>query len=272
MKNYNLYQLLFKPNPKLRANLRMAHMDIDPKLFIRRNLISALYLSLGFTLMLFFIFSKNRTSLFPLLIAFPLTFMVFYLFFMGTPQVYISRRQREIDREILFATRYLLIKIDSGVPLFNAMIDASKAYGVGGKYFKEIVDEINLGTPIEDAIEQAQKFSPSRQFKLVMRQIENSIKTGVDVSKSLKNLLDEITREQQIEVKAYSKKLNSIILFYLIIACVIPSMGIAMFLILASILNLNLSGSNLFVILFFVGVLQVFFIFVIRSIRPTVDL
>lgn len=194
------------------------------------------------------------------------------MFFMNTPSVYIRRREREINKDIIFATHYLLIKIDSGAPLLNAMIDASKSYGVAGKYFKEIVDEINLGKPIEQALEDAAEYNTSKPFKLVLRQILNSLKTGVDVSTSLKKLLDDITKKQQIEIKAYSRKLNSIILFYLIIACVIPSLGIAMFIIFSSLMNLNIELSTLFVFLFFIILIQLFFILVIRSSRPMVDI
>ena len=84
--------------------------------------------------------------------------------------------------------------------------------------------------------------------------------------------VDEITREQQIEIKAYSRKLNSIILFYLIIACVMPSLGIAMFIIIAGLMNFHIDLSTMFMFLFFTTLIQLFFISIIRSSRPMVDI
>jgi pilus assembly protein TadC len=272
MPAFNPYQFFFTPSPKLRKKLRTAHLHIKPKKFMKRNFLLALQLSGVFAVFVFLYIIKYGGSIKTPIIVFFVLFSLFYGFFMNTPVVYIRRREREIKRDILFATRYLIIKIDSGVPLFNALIDATKSYGVAGKYFKEIVDDVNLGTPIEQALENALKYNESKEFRLVLRQILNSLKTGVDISSSLKKLLDEITREQHIEIKAYSKKLNSIVLFYLIIACVVPSLGISMFIMVSSMMNLNLSKSNLFVILFFIAVIQLFFISIIRSIRPAVDI
>lgn len=268
----NPFDALIKPSKKLKDELKTAHLDIPAKKFVKRNIMVSFYLSAGIGFILFMVFQKLRISITFTLVSIVALYFMFFGFFMNTPKVYIRRREREISKDILFATRYLLIKIDSGEPLLNALTDASKSFGVGGKFFKEIVDDINLGKPIELALEDAVEYNTSKTFKLVLRQIVNSLKTGVDVSTSLKKLLDDITRQQHIQIKVYSRKLNSIMLFYLIIACVLPSLGIAMFVIIASLLNLNLELSTLFVILFFVTIMQLFFIAIIKSARPMVDI
>jgi pilus assembly protein TadC len=152
------------------------------------------------------------------------------------------------------------------------MISASKSHGIGGKFFQEIVDEINLGKPIEQALEDAHKYSASHIFQLVLRQILNSLRTGVDVSNSLRKMIDEITRQQQIEIKEYSKKLNSLVLFYLLVACVVPSLGISLFLVVGSMINLNLDITTYMVIISMLLFVQLFFIALIRSVKPLVEL
>jgi len=132
----------------------MAHMIVDPKVFLQRVVRQSLMLSVGLTVFLFFILSK-ATGPAIIILIFPLCFVLSFVFFSNEPLVQIRRRAKEIDSEILFATRFMILKIESGVPLFNAFIDASDSYGVAGKYFKEIVDEINLGKPIEKAVEEA---------------------------------------------------------------------------------------------------------------------
>ncbi len=272
MKGLNIYEALTRPSHKLKNELRTAHMDIDPKKFLKRNFMLSLQISIALNGMLFFILLKYSESLKLLMFTIPVTLIMLYVFFSNTPKAYIRRRDKDIKRNILFATRYLLVKIDSGEPLFNAMIKASNSYGVGGSYFKEIVDDINLGKPIEQAIEDAINYNANHEFQMVLHQILNSLKTGVDISSSLKKLLDEITKRQQIEIKAYSKKLNSIVLFYLIAACVLPSLGISMFIIFSSMVNIVLDFTTLIIVTCFIALIQLVFISVIKSIRPAVDI
>ena len=267
----NHYRSLFRPTLELKNKLRTAHMSVSAKEFIRRNLTISVYLSVGLSVIVFFLTSRSKPS--PVALALlPVFFFIIYLFLMQTPSVYIKRREREINRNLLFATRYMILKMDSGQPLFNSMISASKNSGIGGKFFQEIVDEVNLGKPIEKAIEDAHRYSPSRLFQMVLRQILNALRTGIDVSGSLRKLIDEITKEQQIEIKEYSKKLNSVVLFYLIMACVLPSLGISMFLIIGSMLNIVFNTTTYIIIFSVLLIVQLIFIGTIRSIKPMVEL
>jgi len=209
-------------------------------------------------------------SILPLLFIFVLVFV--FLFMLQTPKVYIRKREREINKEVLFAGRYLLVKLESGTPLFNALIDASKSYGVAGKYFKEIVDGINTGTPIEEALENSRKYSASKNFRLILWQIITSLKTGAEVADSLRKTLSQITQEEIIEIKEYGKKLNSLVMFYMIVACVIPSLGVTMIVIVSSFMDLDIGMSHLFTVLFFLAIIQFLFISLIKSARPMVNL
>ena len=166
----------------------------------------------------------------------------------------------------------MLLKIESGVPLFNALIDASKSYGIAGKYFQEIVDEINLGKPIEIAVEEAREYSASISFKAIMSQIVTALKTGADVKTALTAALDEIMRQQQIQVQAYGKKMNAIIMFYLVIGIVLPSLGVAMLIVVSGFLSLPLTLGILYGIVAIIGLIQLTFLTFIRAIRPSIEL
>jgi archaeal flagellar protein FlaJ len=274
---FSLYKTLFTPTPELKRQLKMAHMQIEPARLIRRSIMSAFYLACGFCIVIFFIASSQAaeksiiTFLIPLML-FPVLFFVFYLFFNSTPRVYIRRRERDINRNLVFATRYIIVKMEGGQPLLNSMISASRSYGVGAKFFQEIVDDVQLGKPIEQALDEAHDYSPSRLFQLVLRQILNALRTGIDVSGSLRKILDEITRQQQIEIKEYSKKLNSLVLFYLIIACVMPSLGISMFLVVGSMVSLVIDVKTYALIITLLFVLQMVFIGMFKSIKPMVEI
>jgi pilus assembly protein TadC len=269
----NILDILFRPTPALKLRLKQAHMSIEPKKFIRQNLTLSAYLAVGATIILSLIIQKQsgKLSILPFLLM-PVIFILANTFFMGSIVYVIRQREKEINKNIVFATRYIIIKMESGQPLLNSLVAASRGYGVGGKFFREIADDVSLGKPIEQALEDAHKNNPSHMFQLVLRQILNALRTGIDVSDSLKKILEQITREQQIEIKEYSKKLNSLVLFYLLAACVLPSLGISMFLVIGSLTNLTFDFKTYLLILVFMFMLQLFFLGVVSSIKPTVEI
>ena len=88
----------------------------------------------------------------------------------------------------------------------------------------------------------------------------------------LKTTLKSITAMQILEVKEYGKKLNSLMMFYLILACIIPSLGLTMLVIISSFIKLELGQVVFFVILFFLAVVQTMFLLLIKASRPAVNI
>ena len=187
-------------------------------------------------------------------------------------QNYIVKRRKEIDREILFATRFLLVKIESGVPMFNALADAAKNDTAGGKFFQEIVTDVELGTPFEEAIDKVKETTPSGKLKRLLRNVLSTIETGTDIQRAMKNISKQITDDQFNEIKAYEKKLNSLSLFYLILAVVIPSLGMTMFLLISGFFNLGITNVHVFIFLFFLVLVQIFFLSLFKQARPGIDI
>ena len=264
--------LIAKKNPQIADMLNKARMNERPEVFLKKTLIVSFYISLTFAFLLFMFFDKMNIPLALLLLVVPVLFLMFFAFFSQSPKVRIRKREKEINQEILFAGRYLLIKLDSGIPLYNALLDASRSYGISAKYFKEIVDDIRVGTPIEEALAYTRESSPSKFFKLILTELITSLKTGVDVSVALKEVLQQITKEQILEIKAYSKKLNAFMMMYMVLATVMPSLGVTMFIIIAGFMGLELSNAMIFAILFILAFVQFIFISVLKSIRPMVNL
>jgi pilus assembly protein TadC len=277
----------------------MAHMRDRPEAFAKKMLLGAFYYAAGIALVAGFMLFKfmpveqavgatqvvvaaanqpDPVRLFTAagyaVLIFAAAFLLFFIMLMHSPSTKISRRRRDLEREVLFAGRYLLVKIHSGRPLLNALIDASQSYGISSKYFKELVDDINMGTPIERALDNAMKYSPSPKFRKILFQVSNAIKIGIDVSEPLANTLDEISGEQLMEIQRYGKKLNSLTVFYMLIAVVMPSIGVAMFAVIGSLIGLggDLAKTIFFGILGLLLVIQFMFISVFKSARLTVNL
>jgi pilus assembly protein TadC len=258
--------------PNLRSKLHSAGMHKKPAEFIDECLKNAFMMALMMSILSVFLILQNEMSIFLVVIVFILSYLIFYALMLKRLDVAITKRERTIDRDVLFAGRFLLVKLNSGKPLINALFEASQSYGVAGEYFKEIVEDIKLGTPLEDALEKAYRTTPSRKFRKILFQINNALKIGVDVTQPLESILEEISREQLIEIQRYGKKLNSLIMFYLLAAIVVPSLGITLFSIVASMISIQIDLSVFFMILFFLMVVQLIFIGMIRGIRPNLNI
>ncbi len=268
----SIWKIYTKKFPGIKRKLKVAHLDKKPEDFVARSFKTALLLSLLLAITFFFILSSFGAPIIYALASFPVLFAAFFFFMMHTPDVYIRRRQREIEREVLFAGRFILVKLESGVPFFNALSDAAEAHGVAGKYFQEIVDNVKLGTPIEKALENAIDFTPSERFRRILWQVTNSLKTGIDVADTLKGILEQIAEEQIIEIKEYGKRLNSMAMFYMLLGVVVPALGITMFIIISSFLSISISFRYLLFAAFMIAFLQFIFISMFKSIRPLVEI
>jgi archaeal flagellar protein FlaJ len=257
--------------PHLKDDLRKAHIKQRPDMFVKKTLKLSAMFGLGSIIFLFFIFELAGISLFWLILAAPLGVFACFLFFMMSPKNIIAQRRRELDREVLFAGRFLLVKVNSGRPLLNALIEGSQSYGVASKYFKEIVDDVNLGTPIEHALDNAVRYSPSEKFRKVLFQINTALKVGIDVSIPLTNVIEEITEAQLTEIRRYGKKLNSLALFYMLLAIVMPSVGMAVFVVVGGLLGLPIERNLFLVVVGALVIIQLIFISLFKTTRLSVN-
>lgn len=261
-------------NPQLKAQLRKAGVRDTPDYFLKKTLITAGYTTI-FILMIFFLFFSKLevvAKILILVLGLPVIFMVVFAYMMRYPDALIKKRSKLISQEIVFAGRFLVIELESGVPIYNAIKNVSKHYEYVGKEFKDIIDRVDLGTSLDIAIEEAIESTPSDNLRRMLQQINNVLKTGSDATLPLTNIIEQITKEQRIEVMEYGRKLNPLAMFYMMIAVIVPSLGIMMFVVLATFLGLNIDFIILLVIAFFLGFMQYMFLSIIKSSRPSVEL
>jgi pilus assembly protein TadC len=258
--------------PKLKRNLRIAHLDYSPVQFVSKNLKVALLYSVMFCMAIFFVLAKAKISLILILPIFFIVFIMIFNFLIISVRSKISSRAADIDKEVLFVGRYLLVKIYSGRPLLNALIETSKSRGIAPRYIKEIVDDIDTGSTLEDALDNAMIYSPSDRLRRILFHVNNALQIGVDVTKPLESVLEEITKEEELEIEKYGKKLNSLVIFYMLGAVIIPSLGVAIFVVIASFISFPINLLGLTVLVFFLVVIEIIFITIFKSSRPTVNL
>ena len=266
-----IFQRIAKTFPGLKMKLKQAGMEDKAEDFIKKTFISAFYMTTGLVVALFLVLAKLDVLKGVLFFIVPIVFFVMFFYMIRLPDVKISKKEKEIGKEIVFAGRFIIIELESGVPLYNAMINVSKNYEIIGRYFKEITDKVDFGTSMEDALNEAVEFIPSNDFRKILWQIINSIRTGSNVAKSLYSAMEQITKDQITEVNKYGKKLNPLAMFYMIIAVILPSLGITMLIILSSFIQFELSLTILIALAGFLGFVQFMFIAMVKFSRPAIE-
>jgi len=258
--------------PGLDMKLKQAGMFEKPEDFVKKTFLSAFYMTTGVAFVVGTLLAKLNVVMGALYLVFPVLFIVMFLYFIKLPDARINKREREISRELLYVTRHLIIEMESGVAIYNALVNISKNYPTMGKYFQEIITKVDMGTPLEDALNETIEITPSANFRKVLWQIINSLKTGADITLSLSAVVDQIAREQVIEMQNYSKKLNPLAMFYMILAVIIPTLGTTMLIVFSSFLSIELNFITLMIICCFLAFFQMIFLGIIRGSRPAMEL
>lgn len=261
---------LAKMFPGLQQSLIIARMKTTANKYIAQALTNSVMVTATFLFLLLLLFLQIKISILWLFLLGPAIFAFFIFFFMNIPYVYINQRSREIEKNVLFAGRYLLVKVQSGEPLFNSLIGVAKSYGATGEVFNEIVQDVHFGAKIEDAIDKAIKNNPNDNLKKLLWEISNSIKTGSDMSKSLSAILEGINEQVYTEIEKYGRKINSITLFYMVLAIIVPSLGMTMVAIISSFISIVIPMNILYLLAFMIAFVQFMFISLYKSIRPAV--
>jgi len=262
-----IYKKIASLMPGLEVKLTQAKMNVSTEEYIKRTIILSFFLGIAICFIAFS-FTKN----FMMFLSLPIIMFLSFFYLIRQADLKISKVKKEIDKEIIYAGRFLIIELESGVPIYEAFKNISKNYETVGVYFNQIVGDINFGTTLEDALNNVITTNPSPQLRKILWQMLNSLKTGANVTESLNTVLDQVVREQQIDVKEYGRKLNPMAMFYMMMAVILPSLGTTMLVVLATFMGFEVP---LIILLSLVGALsfvQFMFLAFIKSSRPPMAL
>ena len=187
------------------------------------------------------------------------------------PDAYLKKRQRELDRDIVFAGRHLVIALRSGMPLFDSIVGVSSGHGEVSKEFNSIVERVTIGTPLSQAIREVAQNNPSKSFVRLTMQINNALSSGADVASSMDAVLDQISKEQMIDLKEYGQKLTPMVMFFMIFGIIMPSLGVAFAIILFSLISggkVGITSSVLVLVFALIAVVQFLFLAMVENSRP----
>lgn len=263
----NFFKVLAKQFPDLKNKIVQAGMSDDPEYYVKKTVNTAFFAS-GAVCLILFGFTKKPF----VWVLFPIILLVAFSYMLRYVDIKIVKTNKSIAQEIVFAGRFLIIELESGVPIYNAFINIGKNYDYVGPFFAGIVQKINLGTTMEDALDEAINESPSPELRKIFWQVLNSMKTGANVAGSLNSVIDQIVRQQQIDVKEYGRKLNPMAMFYMMVAVIVPSLGTTMIIVLSTFIGFELPLPFLIVFAMMIGFMQFMFYSIIKSSRPPMEL
>ncbi len=188
------------------------------------------------------------------------------------PRVRISRKEKNIERNLIFALEDILIQLNSGIPLFDILTNISNSkYGELSVEFKKAVKRIGSGEPESKVLADLSASSHSVFFKRTLWQISNGLNAGSDMSAIIRDNIKTLNEEQMIQIQNYGNKLNPLVMMYMLISVIVPALSVSFMTVVASMIGLeeNLT-KGMFVGLFVMVVLfQIMFLGLIKSKRPS---
>ena len=257
--------------PYLQIELDRANMKIEDKKYLAMCLFSTMFTFIILTILLTLLFNKLGMAYAGVLLALVSSSLILVLQ-VNYVKVVASRRIRKLDEELLVALRTLMIHLNSGVPLFEAMVIISKQkFGEVSVEFQKAVRKINAGVPAIDAMETMAVQNPSPYFRRTIWQMINGMKAGSTISQVMETVIDNLSKEQIIQIEKYGSQLNPLTMFYMIAAIIMPALGVTFLIAIASFVNLSQFAIQvIFWGLFsFVLFIQIMFSGIIKSKRPS---
>jgi len=256
--------------PNLKIKLKQAELEKSPEEFVKICFRNALFLSLMSEILLFIFALKEGISILLPCLLFPLLVFALFFYFLKYLDLKIRRKVKRIEQDLIFATRHLLIELEAGVPLFNALMTISKDYGEISRQIKKAISKVNYGAPLDVALQEIAENNPSEYFRRVLWQLINAERSGSDIARALSTIIDQISQEQIIDIRRYGQKLNPFAMLYLMFAVIVPSLGITLLLVIGSFFRMSLGEGFLIMVLILLGFMQFMFFSIISSSRPNV--
>ncbi len=151
------------------------------------------------------------------------------------PKVLVKRKVRNLERNLVFALRVMLIEIKSGISLFDAMNTVANGdFGQVSVEFKKAVQQMNAGEPEEAVLEKIASDNPSTFFRRALWQLVNGLKAGADVSTIMGELVRTIGMEQKIQINKYGGSLRVLSLVFMMLGVILPALGLTFLVILST--------------------------------------
>ncbi len=257
----------------LKWQLKQADMALDEIEYMSIAIFSSLFM---FGIMFFLITILGVAVMIPLekilSISLSLSFVMFFVtmvFLKMYPRLMVKRKIKNIERNLLSGMRHIYIQIKSGVSIFDALVSvANSDYGQFSSEIKTIVKEMNAGKTAEKAMEESATKNASSYFRRSIWHLSNGMRAGADIGPLLRSIIDNLSTEQRVEIRKFGAQMNPLSLVYMLIAVIMPALGITFLMILSVFSGMTISETMFWLILVMLIVLQFMFMGIMKSKRP----
>ena len=185
------------------------------------------------------------------------------------PKIQVKKKVRDVERNLIYALRTVLVQIRSGVSLFDSLsVVAQGNYGAVSSEFRKAIDEINTGVSEEDSLQTLAMNNPSHFFRRCLWQLVNGMRAGADVTRVISELVNTMVKEESIEIRKYGADLRLLSLVYMMLGVIIPALGLTFLIVLSSFQQINIPQTTFWMLMIGVLVGQFMFLGIIKSKRP----
>lgn len=259
--------------PKLSLDLKYSEMSISDRDYLGMCLIASSMIFVFFFIFIFLILSRFEFEgilIYALVVSVIITLFIF-IQQISYPRLLVAKRVRSIEQNLMPALQNILIQINSGVPLFDTLVNISfGGYGEISNEFKKAVKRIAAGEDEISSLEELAAKNSSVFFRRSIWQLANGMKAGSDISNVLKSVIENLGEEQLISIQKYGAQLNPLAMFYMLMAVIMPALGITFIIVLSSFIALSEEVTKIifYFLSGFVIFFQIMFIGLIRARRP----
>ena len=260
--------------PSLKGELAQLEADVTPSQYFSIGILTFFFVSFLMLLCLgsvvWLLFENQFMDLLWIVIGSSFGMGLFiFIQFIFYPSALLLQKAKQLNKDLLFSLRHLLIQVRSGVPLYNAMVSVSEAdYGIVSEEFRQTAKEISGGTSQSEALENMVIRTPSVYLRRVVWQISNALRAGSDLAGVIETLVHEFSEEERVRLQRFSKELSPWALMYLMLTVIFPTMGIAMLLVLTSLAPINVTNEMFVIFAGMFTAFQFFFIKFLKNKRP----
>ncbi len=217
--------------PSVRYDLRNVGIEAPAENYCAVSFLSAMIWAMLVAFMVGAAVSMSETLVLPVkvLVALLSLFIGFFFFMvlhLAFPRIISKGIAAKIDHELIFAMRDMLIQVNSGIPLFNAIENiGNSSYKHVGPAFREVANNVKGGGSLMDELENMAIRTQSEYLKKIAWQLVTAIRAGANLSSTLKGVVKLLVDYQFSLFKSFNAELNFIILIYLMVAAVLPTIG-----------------------------------------------
>lgn len=233
-----LIRKIVNNNPTLNNRIKLAGLKQSPFQYVFQTLYLTGLIVTASLIFFVILFTGEPVMYYAIVGSIVMTPLI-YLFLFQLVDVKAKQLGRELDGDLLFISEYLLVVLESGSPLPNALEQLSQNKRPGGRFFERVLREFKMGKDLEKTLDESIDYCPSSGLKTLIKRLKDSLSIGVDLEKVLVNFVEESSEKKLIDIKGYAKKLNPLIMMYMVFGIVIPSLGVTFFILFAAISSMS---------------------------------